>query len=277
MRYDVFISYAREDYDHALALQHQIQERGLTTFLAPLRIAGGARWRKEIRIGVAHSREFVLLASKASLASQWVLAECGAAWGFDKRITPVLVDVSPRSIPAWLEEYQCVELTNTEGLIARLVDPRGRLIRASSGSVRELQLLEAMSGEVKPVAQARCYEILRAQLHLADAATVLGVDFQIQASGGPRSYKLFGRGPSSMPFADLEYQVYEGDCLVWGGVMCLYVAAPLNGAWRGFWLARSDSSPGNVCLGTIEVPAERLDAAGGATAAAVRQVPKQDD
>ena len=253
MRYDVFISYSREDHDQAMALQDQFQARGLTAFVAPRQISGGARWRNEIRSGISESREFVVLASKASLTSDWVLAECGAAWGFDKRITPVLIDVAPDSLPAWLEEYHCSDLNKIDELITHLAGNRGRVKRFSSGIARELQLVEVKSGEVKPLSESQQYEILQGQLNLADSETTLWVDFRITGSGSPRVYKLVGRGPSATSFADLHYKVYEGDRLAWGGVMCLYVAAPLNGAWRGYWVARADTQPGHVYFGSLEV------------------------
>jgi hypothetical protein len=251
MRYDIFISYSQEDYAHAASLANTFQKHGLTAFVAPLNIGGGDRWRNEIRSGIWESREFVVLLSKESLRSEWVLAECGAAWGFDKRITPILVDVPTTLLPAWLEEYHSVKLEAIGEWISSRLAAQGRVKRFVSGTVCELQLVEVSTGQVKPASPTNRYTVVRGELSLGDSETSLHLDFDITENDNRTSYKFVGRGPSATSFADMEYRVYESGRLAWGGVMCLYIAGRLNGGWRGYWMARSDDHPGHVHIGSI--------------------------
>ncbi|MFC1888956.1 TIR domain-containing protein [Thermodesulfobacteriota bacterium] len=100
--YQVFVSYAREDRTEALEIKASLEgEPGVTVFMAEKSIPGGTQFAEYIRKNLERSSELCLLFSPSSKESDWVLVECGVAFGFNLRITPVLLRTRPEELPAF--------------------------------------------------------------------------------------------------------------------------------------------------------------------------------
>ena len=75
---DVFVSYSFEDSALAATVVKALKSRGLDVFIAESSLSTGRQWREQIREAVRSSRAAVLLLTRASCNSTWVLAEAGA-------------------------------------------------------------------------------------------------------------------------------------------------------------------------------------------------------
>jgi type 1 glutamine amidotransferase len=110
--YDIFISYSSANQVEADQFDAQAKKKGLRCFLASRELSGGDRWDERIRKALISSRELCVLISKASLKSEWVTTECGAAWALNKWLTPILLDVVAEKLPDRLKQRQAIKLSD---------------------------------------------------------------------------------------------------------------------------------------------------------------------
>jgi hypothetical protein len=87
---DIFLSYAREDEARARALAGALESRGWSIFW-DRRIPHGRNFRKHIEDQLSSAPCIVVLWSKASLASQFVLDEATEGLN-DGRLVPALIE-----------------------------------------------------------------------------------------------------------------------------------------------------------------------------------------
>jgi hypothetical protein len=106
---DVFISYAREDRPDAERLSSILSARGWSVWQDG-RLSGGDVWKDEIARALEAARCVVVLWSKASTASHWVLDEAGEA---RRRgiLVPVLLDDT--AIPLGFRQIHAVDLSES--------------------------------------------------------------------------------------------------------------------------------------------------------------------
>ena len=78
--------------------------------LASVATKPGDQWMPAIMGNLQASQWVICLASRAACASPWVMQEMGAAIGTKKKLVPVVWDQSPTELPAWMRQYQAVEL-----------------------------------------------------------------------------------------------------------------------------------------------------------------------
>lgn len=96
---DVFISFSSDDIQEATYIEKILREHGVTCYLSSKELNGGDHFSENIRQALINSREVCLLYSPRSMRNSWVTTEWGAAWALQKRITPILLDISAESIP----------------------------------------------------------------------------------------------------------------------------------------------------------------------------------
>lgn len=125
-RYDVFVSYSATDSAVAERLANRLCEAGVSVFFAEKEISGGDEFGDKIKESLAESRELWLLASPASVQSTWVATEWGTAWALDKKIVPVLHDLTAQELPDRLRAVHSIDLSNVDREIQNLSSRRNR-------------------------------------------------------------------------------------------------------------------------------------------------------
>ena len=107
---DVFISHAQADLPLAEYLHRHLTQEGLSIYLASVSMAPGERWMPSILNNLRSSTWVICLASRAACESQWVMQEMGFAIGTNKKLVPIVWDIQPDTLPAWMRQYQAVNL-----------------------------------------------------------------------------------------------------------------------------------------------------------------------
>jgi endonuclease/exonuclease/phosphatase family metal-dependent hydrolase len=88
---DIFISYASEDRDRVMPIVKALEEQGWSTWWDSSSIPVGKTWRQFIKEGLEQARCILVIWSKKSISSDWVIEE--ADFGKDKKIlVPALID-----------------------------------------------------------------------------------------------------------------------------------------------------------------------------------------
>ncbi len=90
--FSVFISYSRHDIDVARELQTFLTSKGYTVWIDLAGIQGGQDYMQRIHLAIMDSQAMVLLISKDSQNSEWVLKELTLAIKNRKQVVPVLID-----------------------------------------------------------------------------------------------------------------------------------------------------------------------------------------
>lgn len=108
--FDVFLSYASSDQDEADRIFADITAAGGSVFLAKKSLTAGDDFAEKIRQAIVSAAEVWLLLTPASLKSEWVLSEWGAAWVLGKTIVPILHRCGPGDLPPRLARLQCMDL-----------------------------------------------------------------------------------------------------------------------------------------------------------------------
>jgi serine/threonine protein kinase len=86
----IFISYAREDTERALAVRDALSER--YTVAMDCDIPAGARYREWIEEHLRESAACVVLWSRAAIKKTWVLDEAGEMHRLSKPLIPIIID-----------------------------------------------------------------------------------------------------------------------------------------------------------------------------------------
>ena len=132
--WDVFLSYSTRDVEMATRIAGDLRASGLTVWHDVSNLHGGERIRESIDRAIRASKVFLLLTSRHSLRSRWVLNELDAAMlseisrrkGF---VIPVLIGkVDPANLPADLLGKRYVDLRHN--FRARYSSKRGYLLQS---------------------------------------------------------------------------------------------------------------------------------------------------
>src|ERR1043166_3304149 len=103
-----FISYSHEDAELVGTLFDLLMSVG-SVFLDKANLVPGDRWRMRVDDAISSSAVFLLFWCQHSAASKAVEKEYRLAVCAQKRIVPVLLDITP--LPAELREFQWVDLS----------------------------------------------------------------------------------------------------------------------------------------------------------------------
>lgn len=109
---EVFISYARSDYDKVRRIVDQLSALGIEFWLDRQAIEGGANYALAITSGIRLSRVVILMCSDAALRSRNVNQEIMLAWRYERPYLPLLLEpVSfPEQVEYFLEGCQWIEV-----------------------------------------------------------------------------------------------------------------------------------------------------------------------
>lgn len=106
---DVFLSYAADDREIATRIGELLEGAGLSVFLDQASLEGGDRWREALDAALDRARCIVMLLTRASVTSDWVLRE--SRRGLQRQIlVPVLLEPNVR-VPIELEKMSIHDLT----------------------------------------------------------------------------------------------------------------------------------------------------------------------
>ena len=107
---DVFISYSTADERIASFLRQHLSNEGIEVFLASASLQPGQQWPQEILAALRGSSWVLFLASRRACSSPWVQQELGAALITQKKLIPIVWDMSPSELPGWVQHHQALNL-----------------------------------------------------------------------------------------------------------------------------------------------------------------------
>jgi len=132
--WDVFLSYSSRDANMAARIAEDLRASGLTVWHDVSSVHGGERIRESIDRGIRNSKVFLLLTSRYSLMSRWVLNELDAAMLAEisrhkSFVIPVLIGrVDPTKLPSDLTGKKYIDLRHN--FPARYLSKRGHLLQS---------------------------------------------------------------------------------------------------------------------------------------------------
>lgn len=118
---DVFLSYSAQDSEVAAQLREALAQQGVRCFMAERSLQPGEKWENRLRTELRNAREVLILFTRHSIASEWVLTELGAAWALDKPVIPCIRGVSAIELPGPAQTFQarCLESANDVQALSR--------------------------------------------------------------------------------------------------------------------------------------------------------------
>lgn len=137
-RFDVFLSYARDDEPRVAGVQQTLEARGLEVWRDRGQIRAGDSWVEKLEVGLRQSRCVVLFHLEKAAASEWVQREWNVALTVHMLIIPARLDDS--ELPLLLKTVQCVDYL-TVGRLQSAVEEivtgiRGSAVRAAQAVAR---------------------------------------------------------------------------------------------------------------------------------------------
>jgi hypothetical protein len=110
--HDVFLSYCATDRHQAEQLFSRLTQNGIEVYFSERMVPSGAIFDEAIRGELLRSEEVWLLVTEASLRSEWVTTEWGAAWALKKIVVRVLLGCRENVLPLRLRVRQHVLFEN---------------------------------------------------------------------------------------------------------------------------------------------------------------------
>lgn len=172
MKYDVFISYSRKDFDEVSALMEAIRKEipGLSMWFDVNGIESGDDFEEKIIDAIDNSSFLLFALSDNSLDSEWTKKEVMYAKNTGKRIVPVLLKGA--QLKSWFlfkfSTTDCIDSTNRihmEKLCRNLSDWIGRKpVITPSGAV-------VLSRSLCPCGSGRLFEDCHGKISLQSAST----------------------------------------------------------------------------------------------------------
>ena len=89
---DVFISYKAEEFEDAIWVKSVLENNGISCWMAPMSISGGASYATEIPKAIRACKVFLLMLSEKSQNSKWVPRELDQAINAGKTVLPFMLE-----------------------------------------------------------------------------------------------------------------------------------------------------------------------------------------
>jgi hypothetical protein len=129
-----FISYSKKDISFAIKLADNLADSGFKVWIdRSLKL--GAEWQEDIANNIKSAGNVIVVVSKNSMASNWVLHEGSLADSWGKHLIPVLIE-DVETLPPWMERYQWIDFVNEphEKAYKALIKTLQPRIRSDRGS-----------------------------------------------------------------------------------------------------------------------------------------------
>ena len=128
----IFISHSTTDRWISLKIAEELRRLGVDVFLDAKDIETGDDFDETVRSRLIESHEMIVIISPVALKSHWVMMELGAARTLNKRLVPILVNVSPNELPAPINRHLARDINEIERYYEEL---RRRLAIVSSDEI----------------------------------------------------------------------------------------------------------------------------------------------
>jgi hypothetical protein len=115
----VFISSTRKDLDLAKDLARRLQQKGLQIFTEEDAKRPGEDWVTPIDRHLRLSDEIIVLLTEHAIASARMMAELGAAYSLQKKVTPILIGVAIDDLPPLLKNLPYIKYAELEDYVAQ--------------------------------------------------------------------------------------------------------------------------------------------------------------
>ena len=136
----VFLSYSRQDFYFAEQIRTLLVSHGVRVWMDLAELAPGDNWAKRIEQELTQNDGVVLLATRASVASQYVIDECKQAVKCNAPVYVVLGQTC--SLPGFLRTMACYDarsrLAATMGLLAQDLARSNACTRIPNGRLRRI-------------------------------------------------------------------------------------------------------------------------------------------
>jgi nucleoside 2-deoxyribosyltransferase len=116
----IFISSSRRDSDLAHDLAKRLDKAGLKVIPPAENIDAGESIKAKIREELRKADEVIVVLTKNSLDSQWLLFEMGYATSLGKHVTPLIQGVDPKELPEIIKQMEYVKYADLDKYIAKL-------------------------------------------------------------------------------------------------------------------------------------------------------------
>lgn len=147
----VFISYSHQDHDFAQLLRTELQNAGISTWLALENIKPGEDWKGEIDEAIKNSFALIVIISPASDQSKYVTYEWALAYGFGIPIIPILYKRlnAPQKPHPRLESLQYEDFTTSRNrpwyrIIQRLNEIQAEYLRREQRDPKIEEAIQAL-------------------------------------------------------------------------------------------------------------------------------------
>jgi hypothetical protein len=108
----IFISYSKKDTEIAVRLFEDLEKEGHDVWI-DRSLSGGEKWRETIENALREANQMIVLVSQNALESEWLRHELSLAYGWEKRIIPVMIgELGGSNIPITLERLQFVDFVD---------------------------------------------------------------------------------------------------------------------------------------------------------------------
>jgi len=111
----VFLSYAAQDATQALRIYNVLFKQPDIEIFTTNMLSAGENWIPKLRKALYESDLFIVLLSPNAVESKWVLYELGAAWGLNKPIIPVVMQLEMSGkVPLVLRDVPLLSIEDLE-------------------------------------------------------------------------------------------------------------------------------------------------------------------
>jgi len=120
MAHKIFISFSAQDKSIANSIKRQLAKAGAEVSALQLMPRGVSPIKLGIEDAIRQSDEVIAIVTRNSAQSQWMSFEIGIAAGLGKKLTPVLVGITPSELPPVLRSFHAINLSEFRQYVVRL-------------------------------------------------------------------------------------------------------------------------------------------------------------